>query len=196
MNAARENSLQCLEYAPLYFCHCGGIIPQSIPRAKAWPPSRIVREDNAPHGAEFWRPIILHVNMLMKRNFMTELLQVYKCEVCGNMVEVIHAGDGELSCCGQPMKYMQPGTTDGATEKHVPVIEKWKKGYHIKVGSARHPMEDKHHVEWIELITPGASIKRYLSPDDEPEAFFDEVDANDVTVREYCNLHGLWQSKN
>lgn len=126
---------------------------------------------------------------------MTKLLQVYKCEVCGNMTEVIHAGDGELSCCGQPMKLMKEAMSDGALEKHVPVIEKWKNGYHVKVGSARHPMEEKHHIEWIELIVDGASYKRYLSPADEPEAFFDEITGDNVIAREYCNLHGLYKSE-
>lgn len=127
---------------------------------------------------------------------MTKVLQIYKCEVCGNIVEVVHAGDGELVCCGQPMKLMQEGVSDGATEKHVPVIEKWNKGYHVKVGSARHPMEEKHHIEWIELIADGQVLRRYLTPDDEPEAFFDEVAADAVSAREYCNLHGLWKAVN
>lgn len=126
---------------------------------------------------------------------MTKLLQVYKCDACGNMVEVVHAGDGELVCCGQPMKLMQEGATDAAQEKHVPVIEKWKNGYHVKVGSARHPMEEKHSIEWIELITPGQVYRRYLTPADEPEAFFDNVVADAVTAREYCNLHGLWKAE-
>lgn len=127
---------------------------------------------------------------------MTKLLQVYKCQVCQNIVEVIHAGDGELVCCGKPMLLVEPGTTDASTEKHVPVIEKWKNGYHIKVGSAPHPMEQKHSIEWIELITPKGSFKRYLSPADEPEAFFGDIVDNDVTARAYCNLHGLWQADN
>ncbi len=126
---------------------------------------------------------------------MTKLLQVYKCEVCGNMVEVVHAGDGELVCCGQPMKLMVEGATDGALEKHVPVIENWKSGYHVKVGSARHPMEEKHHIEWIELLVDGASFKRYLSPDDEPEAFFEGITGNKAIARAYCNLHGLWKAE-
>ena len=128
---------------------------------------------------------------------MTKRLEVYKCNVCGNIVEVLHAGDGELVCCGQPMKLMREGSTDGATEKHVPVIEKWKKGYHIKVGSARHPMEDKHYIEWIELVTDDGQVhRRFLTPADEPEAFFDEVEADKVTAREFCNLHGLWKAEN
>ncbi len=127
---------------------------------------------------------------------MTKLLQVYKCAICGNIVEIIHPGEGELVCCGQPMKLMQEGVSDGATEKHVPVIEKWQKGYHVKVGSARHPMEEKHHIEWIELVVDGQVCRRYLNPADEPEAFFDEVAADTVTAREYCNLHGLWKADN
>ncbi len=98
---------------------------------------------------------------------MTKIAQIYKCNVCGNIVEVVHAGDGELVCCGQPMKLMEAGVSDGALEKHVPVIEPWKKGYHIKVGSVRHPMEAKHHIEWIEILSGNKSFKRFLTPDDE-----------------------------
>ena len=128
---------------------------------------------------------------------MTKRLQVYKCNVCVNIVEVLHPGDGELVCCGQPMKLMEAGSTDGATEKHVPVIEKWKKGYHVKIGSARHPMEEKHYIEWIELVTDDGKVyRRFLTPADEPEAFFDEVEADKVTAREFCNLHGLWKAEN
>lgn len=128
---------------------------------------------------------------------MTKRLEVHKCSVCGNIIEVLHAGDGELVCCGQPMNLMREGSTDGATEKHVPVIEKWKKGYHVKVGSARHPMEEKHSIEWIELVTEdGAAYRRFLTSADEPEAFFDEVGTSKVTAREYCNLHGLWKAEN
>ena len=128
---------------------------------------------------------------------MTKRLEIYKCNVCGNMVEVLHAGDGELVCCGQPMKLMNPDSTDGATEKHVPVIEKWKKGYHIKVGSARHPMEEKHYIEWIELVSDDGRVwRRFLTPADEPEAFFDEVEADKITARDFCNIHGLWKAEN
>lgn len=127
---------------------------------------------------------------------MTKLLQVYKCDTCGNMVEVVHAGDGELSCCGKPMKLMKEDVQEASLEKHVPVIEPWRKGYHVKVGSAKHPMEEKHSIEWIELIADGQSFKRYLSPADEPEAFFDGVVADAVTARAYCNLHGLWKAEN
>ena len=128
---------------------------------------------------------------------MTKLNQIYKCNVCGNMVEVVHAGDGELVCCGQPMQLLNENSTDGAQEKHVPVIEKTKDGYHVKVGSAAHPMEQKHSIEWIELITPDGNVfKEFLTPDDKPEANFKGVDADKVTVRAYCNLHGLWKAQN
>ena len=113
------------------------------------------------------------------------------------MVEVIHTGAGELVCCGQPMKLQNPGTTDGATEKHVPVIEKVEGGYRVKVGSAAHPMLDAHYIEWIELICTecGKVMRKHLKPGDAPEAVF-ETKAEKVIAREYCNLHGLWQQEN
>jgi superoxide reductase len=124
---------------------------------------------------------------------MTEILQVYKCEVCGNMVEVIHAAGGELVCCGQPMKLLVEGEVDAATEKHVPVIEKIDGGYKVTVGSVAHPMEEKHLIEWIELIADGTAYRKFLKPGESPEATF-MVEANNVFAREYCNLHGLWKS--
>ena len=125
---------------------------------------------------------------------MTEKLQVYKCDKCGNMVEIIHTGPGSLHCCGQPMKLMTENTTDAAQEKHVPVIEKTDDGYKVSVGSVAHPMEDKHLIEWIELIADGATHRVFLKPGDAPEASFC-VTASKVTAREYCNLHGLWKGE-
>ena len=125
---------------------------------------------------------------------MTEKLQVYKCEKCGNMVEIIHAGPGTLHCCGQPMKLFLENTTDAAQEKHVPVIEKTDDGYKVTVGSVAHPMEDKHHIEWIELIADGVAYRKFLAPGDAPEATFC-LTASKVTAREYCNLHGLWKGE-
>jgi superoxide reductase len=125
---------------------------------------------------------------------MTARLEVYKCEVCGNMVEVIHAGDGELVCCGQPMKLLAENSVDAAKEKHVPVIEKTADGYKVMVGSVAHPMEEKHYIEWIELIADGRAYRRFLKPGDVPEAVFC-VTASKVTAREYCNLHGLWKAE-
>jgi len=123
---------------------------------------------------------------------MTERLQVYKCEICGNIVEVLHEGKGELVCCGEPMKLLVEGAVDAAKEKHVPVVEKTADGIKVKVGSAPHPMEEKHYIEWIEVIADGKAYRQFLSPGDAPEATFD-IDAQVVTAREYCNLHGLWK---
>jgi len=124
---------------------------------------------------------------------MAEKLQVYKCELCGNIVEVLHAGAGELVCCGQPMRLMTENTVDAAKEKHVPVIEKVAGGYKIKVGSIAHPMEEKHYIEWIELLADGKAYRQFLNPGDTPEAVF-AIEASVVSAREYCNLHGLWRA--
>jgi superoxide reductase len=124
---------------------------------------------------------------------MAERLEVYKCELCGNIVEVLHGGKGELVCCGQPMKLMKENTVDAAKEKHVPVIEKIPGGYKVKVGAVAHPMEEKHYIEWIELIADGEAYRHFLKPGMTPEATF-KIDAAKVTAREYCNLHGLWKA--
>ncbi len=124
---------------------------------------------------------------------MAERLEVYKCEVCGNIVEVLNGGKGELVCCNQPMKLLKENTVDAAREKHVPVVEKTAEGYKVAVGSVAHPMEEKHYIQWIELIADGKSYIQYLKPGEAPEAFF-KVDAEKVTAREYCNLHGLWKA--
>jgi superoxide reductase len=122
----------------------------------------------------------------------TQKLQVYKCQVCGNMVEVIHAAGGTLACCGQPMTLLGEGVTDGAKEKHVPVIQKIDNGYKVVVGSVSHPMEEKHFIEWIELIADGRVYREFLKPGQPPEATF-MIQAQQVSAREYCNLHGLWK---
>lgn len=124
---------------------------------------------------------------------MTKKLEIYKCNECGNMVEVIHEGKGELVCCGQPMKLITENTVDAAKEKHVPVIEKTADGIKVKVGSVAHPMEEKHYIEWIEIIVDGKVYRQFLKPGDTPEALF-KVDGSQVTAREYCNLHGLWKA--
>jgi superoxide reductase len=124
---------------------------------------------------------------------MAEKSAIYKCELCGNIVEVLHAGDGDLVCCGQPMKAVTENTVDASKEKHVPVIEKTADGYTVSVGSVAHPMEDKHYIEWIELIADGVSLRKFLKPGDAPVAKF-AVKASKVTAREYCNLHGLWKA--
>jgi len=123
---------------------------------------------------------------------MTERLQVYKCEKCGNMVEVIRAAGGTLVCCGQNMTLQQEGVTDAAREKHVPVVEKVDGGVKVSVGSVAHPMEEKHYIEWIEIIADGKAYRCFLKPGDAPEATF-EIDTEKVIAREFCNLHGLWK---
>jgi superoxide reductase len=124
---------------------------------------------------------------------MTEKLQIYKCQVCGNIVEVIHGGVGTLVCCDQPMNLLMENITDAATEKHVPVIEKTNGGYKVIVGSVAHPMEEKHYIEWIELIADGRAYRRFLNPGDTPDATF-MITADKVSAREYCNVHGLWKA--
>lgn len=124
---------------------------------------------------------------------MPNMLEVYKCVHCGSIVEVLHAGGGDLICCGEPMKFMKEGTSDGAREKHVPVVEKTATGYKVKVGSVPHPMEEAHWIEWIELVADGCSYIRFLKPGDAPEAEFC-IQATTVFAREYCNLHGHWKS--
>ncbi len=123
---------------------------------------------------------------------MAEKLQIYKCAVCGNIVEVLHGGAGELVCCGKPMELLDEKTADAATEKHVPVIEKIDGGYKVTVGSTAHPMTEEHHIEWIELLAGGKAYRQFLDPGDAPEAQF-SVEADSVTAREHCNLHGLWK---
>ncbi len=123
---------------------------------------------------------------------MAEKLQIYKCMVCGNIVEVLHGGVGELVCCGQPMELLDEKTADAAIEKHVPVVEKIDGGYKVKVGSVPHPMQEDHYIEWIELLADGKAYRQFLEPGGEPEAIFN-VEADSVGAREYCNVHGLWK---
>ena len=125
---------------------------------------------------------------------MAKKLEIYKCTVCGNIVEVLHAGAGELVCCGQPMKNLLPKTADEGKEKHVPVIEKVDGGIKVKIGSIAHPMEEKHYIEWIELSADGKAYRKFLTPGDAPEAVFG-IEANVVTAREHCSIHGLWKGQ-
>jgi superoxide reductase len=122
---------------------------------------------------------------------MTKRLQVYKCEICGNIVQVLHAGKGELVCCNQPMKLLEEQTEEQGREKHVPVAEKTDKGIKVEVGSVPHPMEEKHYIEWIEVQTDKGISTKFLNPGDEPRAEF-EIEGDIVKTREYCNIHGLW----
>jgi len=122
-----------------------------------------------------------------------ERLEIYKCSVCGNIVEVMYVGGGELVCCGKPMILQKENTVDAAKEKHVPVIEKTADGVKVKIGSVPHPMEEKHYIQWIEIIADGKVYHQFLKPGDAPEAVFC-VKAEKVIAREYCNIHGQWKS--
>lgn len=136
---------------------------------------------------------------------MTKKREIYRCPICGNIVEVLHEG-AVLSCCGKPMELLKENTVDGPYEKHVPVVEKIEGGFAVKVGSAEHPMTDEHHIQWIELLTPYCVLRRELRPGDKPEATFKldlstacgrnaaACDISKVSAREYCNLHGLWKN--
>lgn len=125
---------------------------------------------------------------------MTKRLEEYKCGVCGNIVGVLHASGGTLTCCGQPMLVLQENTVDAAKEKHIPVIEKSGTTVTVRVGSVKHPMEAKHYIEWIELIAGDGISRKFLKPGDDPSAVFECRDTGSLTARAYCNLHGLWKS--
>ena len=125
---------------------------------------------------------------------MAEKLEIYKCEICGNIVEVLHGGAGQLVCCGEPMTLLTAKSEDEGQEKHVPVIEKTDSGYKITVGSTLHPMTEKHFIEWIQIIIDGKLYMHFLSPGDDPIAEF-EVQGENLIAREYCNIHGLWMNK-
>jgi len=126
---------------------------------------------------------------------MANFQQYYKCALCGNIVEVVHEGGGELVCCGQPMNLISANSIDASNEKHVPIIEKTDKGIIVKVGSIDHPMEEKHYIEWIE-VTNGAWIQRkFLKPGEKPQAEFCVEYSDKLVAKEYCNIHGLWKNK-
>ena len=124
---------------------------------------------------------------------MAKKNEIYRCELCGNMVEMVHVGGGELVCCGQPMTLLAENSVDAAKEKHVPVIEKVAGGVKVKVGAVAHPMTEAHFIEFIELIAGAAVYRQDLKPGAAPEAFF-AVQADNLSARAYCNLHGLWRS--
>ncbi len=124
---------------------------------------------------------------------MAEKLEVYKCEMCGNVVEVVHGGRGQLVCCGKPMRPIVENTVDAAREKHVPVVEKTPDGFLVKVGSVAHPMTEGHYIEFIELHVGAKVLRQFLQPGDMPEASFC-ITATEASARAYCNLHGLWRA--
>ena len=125
---------------------------------------------------------------------MTELNEIYKCNICGNIVEITHAAAGQLVCCNQLMQLQEEKTEDEGQEKHVPVVSEADGGkIKVTVGSVEHPMEDEHYIEWIELVADGRALRKYLKPGDKPEAMFCNK-GDQITVRAYCNVHGLWKA--
>jgi len=124
---------------------------------------------------------------------VSKKLEIYKCNICGNIIEVLNVGGGELVCCGQPMELLTEKTDDNGKEKHVPVVEKTETGIRVKVGSIPHPMEENHYIEWIEVIADGVVHRKFLNPGDKPEVEFN-VMAERIEAREYCSIHGLWKS--
>ena len=125
---------------------------------------------------------------------MTKQNQIYKCNLCGNIVDVLHEAGGELACCGQPMVLQAENTQDAATEKHVPVVEKTENGIKIKVGEVTHPMDEDHYIEWIEVTKgDGKIMRKNLKPGDAPELEI-HCQVSIEQVRAYCNLHGLWKA--
>ena len=125
---------------------------------------------------------------------MAKIRGIYKCEICGNVVEVLYEGVGALVCCGEEMKLLEEQTKDSSIEKHVPYIEKTNDGVIVKVGQNEdHPMIEKHYIEWIQITADGASYRKFLKPGDKPQAKF-QIKADKINAREYCNVHGLWKS--
>lgn len=126
---------------------------------------------------------------------MTKLNQIYKCEICGSIIEITHAGDGELVCCDKPMILQKENIVDASLEKHVPVREAAGDKITVKVGLAEHPMAAAHYIEWIEVLTTNRVYRKYLSPELDRQAKADFTVEGEITdVRAYCNLHGLWKS--
>ena len=125
---------------------------------------------------------------------MTQKREIYRCSICGNMIEVTNAGVGTLVCCEKPMVRLDGNEADASFEKHVPVVEKMSGGYRVRVGSLSHPMTEGHYIQWIELMTKKKVLRHELTPDDMAEATF-LTDEEMVCARAYCNLHGLWIKK-
>jgi len=125
---------------------------------------------------------------------MAKVREIYKCDICGNIAEVLHGGAGELVCCGEPMKLMEEKTEDSSVEKHVPYIEKTENGILVKVGQNQdHPMLEEHYIEWIQVIADGVSHRKFLHPGEKPQAEF-AIKADTIEAQEFCNVHGLWKS--
>ncbi|MCB8815853.1 desulfoferrodoxin [Desulfosporosinus shakirovi] len=125
---------------------------------------------------------------------MTNLRELYVCSICGNVIEVVNLGASSLVCCNKPMEKLEAGTKDASLEKHVPVIEEINGGIKVKVGSVAHPMEEKHSIRFIEVLTKDQVLRAELEPGQAPEAYFLVAVDDVVEVREYCNIHGLWKA--
>jgi superoxide reductase len=123
---------------------------------------------------------------------MTKLNEIYKCNICGNVVEILHTGAGQLVCCGENMELLDEKKSDEGEEKHLPVLEIEDDLVRVKIGSVPHPMKEKHYIEWIELIADNKVYKKFLNPGDEAMVEF-KVKANVLSARAYCNVHGLWK---
>ncbi len=127
---------------------------------------------------------------------MTIISEIYKCNTCGNIVEVVHSGVGQLVCCGKPMELQVEKVAEEGNEKHLPVIETDGKKFKVKVGSIPHPMEEKHFIELIEVLNNGKVVASYHPrPGEKPEAEWTFEGTEGLTARAYCNVHGLWSSK-
>ncbi|MCD4670510.1 MAG: desulfoferrodoxin [Actinomycetia bacterium] len=126
---------------------------------------------------------------------MTKLREFYHCEICGNIVEIVHEGASSLVCCGKPMIKLEAKTEDQGQEKHVPIIEETDSGFTVRVGSVEHPMEDEHYIEFIEVLAKGKVLRKELKPGQAPEAEFCESKSDIIEVREHCSVHGLWKNK-
>lgn len=126
---------------------------------------------------------------------MTKKFEIYKCSLCGNIVSIVKEGQGTLSCCGKLMILQKEEMSDGALEKHIPVIERIDNGYLVKIGEIQHPMVEEHYIEWIEIITKDKTYRKFLYPNEKPEAFFKNIDDEHFIVREYCNIHGLYKTE-
>ena len=119
--------------------------------------------------------------------------QIYRCKVCGNLVEVLLVGGGTLVCSGQDMELVTENSIEASKEKHIPIVEKVVGGFSVKVGSIAHPMEEKHYIQWIELVVGEVTYRKDLKPGDAPEAVF-KAEGSKYSARAYCNIHGLWKA--
>ena len=126
---------------------------------------------------------------------MTQLRELYRCEICGNIVEVVNKGATALVCCGEPMIKLEAKTEDQGQEKHVPVVEETDSGIKVKVGSIEHPMEDKHYIKFIEILLKDRIIRKELKPGQAPEVKYCAAKSDVIEVREFCSIHGLWKNK-